>query len=640
MKKIVAALVSGLLCACAHAQIQWEVENRFPFFTKEAFRSLEDAVGDNPINLETRITQLKLRDQVNHLKESAWNPETGKHDAARILSPSVRISGRTAWLDPACEWSLTNSAGQSVQKVSGPCQVGPWLEATIGEPTTLSVRKPTGEQFEQAVLVKKRLVVAIGDSFASGEGNPDYSAKFEWSPDSSLLKRPAHTWMLNPNDIRKLKIVNAQWLDTKCHRSIMAWPSLYALQQALTNKDTVVQFASFACSGAEIMDGFYLPQKNTPGTAGTKLSPSREDKFLKFSQQEALARFLCPTNPVPTDLEVSRKIAQTYLNPYYNNNENDAKKVTMWKCAAPLKPDELLVLFGGNDTKFSGIVKYVFHPAKLAYNLPVVGFLMDKAIKLALTPVPPEDAKKYLQLLPENYGYLRAGLEGFVEQGKTKVRMLQYPDPASNDLAHNEAAKELRACQLRTGDANRPIQQMIASQLPGPFKNEGAWYGISPKKLTQIREQYVDPLRKLQLSSTSEFGWELVDSLPAFHNHGICGGTLECESAGENCRNSDRVRWAYFTDIQYVRAPNSCPMKNLLVFNPYDDQQGRGLRLANDAALVAARVAPNGSLYLDWVNNMAHPTAAAHARVASLVAGKPLVPAAPEPAQPWLACAN
>ncbi|QIL80786.1 hypothetical protein G7047_13380 [Diaphorobacter sp. HDW4A] len=637
MRKTAAALLSGLVCVCAHAQIQWEVENRFPLFTKEAFKSLGESVGDNPIDLETRITRLKLRDQVKHLDGSAWNSNAGKHDASRILSPSVTIRGRTTWSDPSCEWTLTKDTDRSTQKITGPCQIGPALNATIGERATLTVRKTTGEQFEQAILVKSRLVVAIGDSFASGEGNPDYPADFKWSPDTSSLRRPAHDWMLNPDEIKALKIVNAQWLDTDCHRSIMAWPSLYSLQQALTKKDTVVQFASFACSGAEIMDGFFLPQKNTTGTAGTEISTNREDKFLNFSQQEALARFLCPTDPIPKKIQISSDIAKAYLHPYYGYA---AKEVTKWHCAAPLKPDEILVLFGGNDTKFSGIVKYVFHPAKLSYKLPSLGSMVDKGVDWALAPVAPKDAKKYLQLLPTNYRYLRAGFEEFVEPGKTKVRMLQYPDPASNSLPPTEATKELQACQRRTGDANRPVQQMIAAKLPGPLRNESAWYGISPTKLNQIRDLYVAPLRKLQVSSSKEFGWELIDSLPAFHNRGICAGTLKCEALGENCRNSDRVRWVYFKNIEYVRAPKSCPMKNLLAFDPYDDEQGRGLRLANDAALVGSRVAPNGSLYLDWLTNISHPTAVAHARVATLVAGKSLVHTAHEQAQQWLACAN
>jgi hypothetical protein len=41
----------------------------------------------------------------------------------------------------------------------------------------------------------------------------------------------------------------------------LSWPTIAALHEALNNKHSVVQFASFACSGAEAYDGLITPQK-------------------------------------------------------------------------------------------------------------------------------------------------------------------------------------------------------------------------------------------------------------------------------------------------------------------------------------------------------------------------------------------
>ena len=72
----------------------------------------------------------------------------------------------------------------------------------------------------QIVTLRDKLIVAVGDSFASGEGNPE-----------------------SQNDV-------PDWIDEQCHRSDAAWPARVA--RSLETRSTVVTFLSFACSGAEI----------------------------------------------------------------------------------------------------------------------------------------------------------------------------------------------------------------------------------------------------------------------------------------------------------------------------------------------------------------------------------------------------
>ena len=61
-------------------------------------------------------------------------------------------------------------------------------------------------------------------------------------------------------------IKGAEWWDTACHRSLLSWQSLYAMKKAVMNLGQVVRFASFACSGAEVYDGFFRAQLSPPVT--------------------------------------------------------------------------------------------------------------------------------------------------------------------------------------------------------------------------------------------------------------------------------------------------------------------------------------------------------------------------------------
>ena len=83
----------------------------------------------------------------------------------------------------------------------------------------------------QTVVVQDFLIVSLGDSFASGEGNPDNE-----------------------------DILGPKWQDRRCHRSAFAGPSLAARLiegSDATERDarTSVTFVHLACSGAKITEG-------------------------------------------------------------------------------------------------------------------------------------------------------------------------------------------------------------------------------------------------------------------------------------------------------------------------------------------------------------------------------------------------
>lgn len=98
------------------------------------------------------------------------------------------------------------------------------------------------------IEVEDRLVVGLGDSFASGEGNPDIPARFtrgETDKDKFLKEES----VLVP---QKDKGSDAEWLDRRCHRSMYSYQFKTALQMALADPKKAVTYVSFSCSGASI----------------------------------------------------------------------------------------------------------------------------------------------------------------------------------------------------------------------------------------------------------------------------------------------------------------------------------------------------------------------------------------------------
>ena len=120
-------------------------------------------------------------------------------------------------------WSLEPLEGQTPLAVhTASCAKDVSLTKLGRWRVRLTIRDARGatNTTSQVVTLRDKLVVAVGDSFASGEGNPE-----------------------SQNDV-------PDWIDEQCHRSDAAWPARVA--RSLENRSTVVTFLTFACSGAEI----------------------------------------------------------------------------------------------------------------------------------------------------------------------------------------------------------------------------------------------------------------------------------------------------------------------------------------------------------------------------------------------------
>uniref|UniRef100_A0A915AYD0 SGNH hydrolase-type esterase domain-containing protein n=1 Tax=Parascaris univalens TaxID=6257 RepID=A0A915AYD0_PARUN len=82
--------------------------------------------------------------------------------------------------------------------------------------------------------VNDRWIVAVGDSFASGEGNPDV-----------------------PTSLPETKL--AQWISERCHRSARSWAfKVYEKIRDTTSTDVALHFTYLPCTGASVDNGIVV----------------------------------------------------------------------------------------------------------------------------------------------------------------------------------------------------------------------------------------------------------------------------------------------------------------------------------------------------------------------------------------------
>jgi lysophospholipase L1-like esterase len=135
--------------------------------------------------------------------------------AVRVL-PSAASCAKLA----AAKWKVERGVGTPDLEPGPSCSAVVWLAGEGKHRVELLV--PDGRAEVAMVRVDDQLVVAIGDSVAAGEGNPEGRQR---------------------------------WLDAPCHRSAAAGFEVAARRLAETDPHRSITFVSLACSGAEVHEG-------------------------------------------------------------------------------------------------------------------------------------------------------------------------------------------------------------------------------------------------------------------------------------------------------------------------------------------------------------------------------------------------
>ena len=302
----------------------------------------------------------------------------------------------------------------------------------------VSVKLPDGSELSDPnVVVEDLLITAMGDSFASGESNPDkpvtFSAAREMLYDPSQLRdnvatndKPKvapnfNTASSNENydpkvlprrlleDERKELIykltspefekeftqANAQWLSADCHRSQYGYPFRVGLELTLENRHRAVTFMSFACSGAEVTEGLFFPMTAREG---------KPDKVR--AQFDQLSDLLCRGGAA------GRTRTVNYALPMFKTGDTNIAMQTAAQHWCPpeqrKRPIDLVMLsIGGNDVGFGGLAAYAM--TETAADLAPVAALIGSQIRF-----PPAVSRVYLSVLDRRLQAVKQALhDGF-----------------------------------------------------------------------------------------------------------------------------------------------------------------------------------------------------------------------------------
>ncbi|HEY5827534.1 MAG TPA: hypothetical protein VIV01_04145 [Hyphomicrobiaceae bacterium] len=366
---VLAATLAQLSAAIAEPRIVWHVENPFRFFLDAAdthvhratWASLSEADRRRPVSAAERVLGERHPDgwAATVFANTCWNYAANRYscqDRRDYLNPKshtilVRIEGLDDSQTVDCSWFTSpRGKGQRGKAVTLPCDTPVQLDIPYPAGAWVSVEIGGRQVAEAAARVTDLFVVGMGDSFASGEGNPDVPVRF--SPDRTtdygvgsngmaLSGYPARIGDWRDIGDRKFIEENARWQDQACHRSLYSHQLRTALQLAVEDPHRAVTFVGVACSGAETTFGLFLEYK------GNEWVPNPPD----LPQISAVAEAQCGGSGA-RDYD----LPEAY---HINNRIPELKGGLVLKKCDPEKArkiDLLLLSLGGNDIGFSRLL--------------------------------------------------------------------------------------------------------------------------------------------------------------------------------------------------------------------------------------------------------------------------------------------
>lgn len=549
-------------------QVEWSVDNPYPFFRDaESWNNLKPNEQDAG-SFEAwrdRLFAKATRDGALWPESSAtqWDAKNEAFDQS-YLEGGIAI---TLWLNNApagdCQWSNT---GDATADATRPCEAKVAGIASLNKDFIVSVVLPNGRKIEQPIRAQREIILGLGDSYSSGEGNPDIPVRFA---QVDLRNKGAHWYKTATRASNGFK--HAVWLDERCHRSLYSYQNLAAMWRAAQNPHKAVYFIPLACSGAEIWDGMLVPQKKPPGGnhATNRLS----------------------------QLHAARKVLGCA-----NGN-------------CDYKPDTVFLSIGGNDVFFSALIKAALIPndgrnpitaaliplLRNAYGLNAV--LDDANVKL----VKRKEMHQQIAYMLEQFGKT-----GIFAQQPTLV-VTGYPDllrqengnlcasacPSGAPYSESDPADPDTRCRSSMNSALHHVQGFSSRWQFRILGEKGDDQGLQPGMSEQnmLYEKVLHHLkRELNAAyidsekSTQAFKLHWIDPPNDVRTHGICAVT-------ERNTNSPRNE----LDWPRIGADGN------LGWQPYQPHQ-RWFRTPNDAYLTQGELA--GSF---------HPSAQYHSALARKV---------------------
>ena len=594
-------------------QIQWRLENPFRLFLEpastdlhiETYEALDESQRTRAVFESERLLSGRFPKgwAESTYRQLCWNPDSNQYICKATpdyLAPkSHRVivelaggpgkgAGDAGNSAPAqrCEWRLSPLQGKrnAVPRVmTVPCAEPLVIDVPYPGGLKVSVRADGPPLAQVDIAVQDLFVVGMGDSFGSGEGNPDHPVTFsrdrtvEYGKARGLdLKGyPARVGAWERIGDKIFVDNNAKWLDQACHRSIYSYQLRTALQLAVENPQRSVTFAGYACSGGEIIDGLFQVYR------GNEWVPHPPNK----SQISFVAEAQCGPNEAPPE---------TFPATYDLGGDLPVlKDLTVNRCpkAKARKIDLVLLSIGGNDIGFSRLVANAVLSDQS--SLKTLGGWMGQ-VHVA------KEAEPGLAQLDLRYKALSRALHLLLHipySESDRIILSAYPPMAI----------------LEDGKTVCPDDRGGMTVYPDfAFNSKRAGEG----------EQVAGQLHRHMTASAEKYGWSFaLKHRQQFNGHGMCASSSDTE-----INANDELRFPIFADGAWHP------------FNPADYRpyapRARWFRTPNDAYLtgnfhLSAAVANQLQKFksLVWFQLLLaatysgafHPTAEGHAVIADSV---------------------
>jgi hypothetical protein len=558
---------------------------------------------------------------------------------AHVVSIELSAQRLTEAGDGDCNWTWRPRAGNAASaSKTQPCKQKltiervPYASDRNLSGVNVEVALPNGTKFAAPdVVVEDVLVVALGDSFASGESNPDRPVTFgnreivyepfreevatadggystQAAPEKPSLSGPPvgqnpralpRRLMADeergeimrrssPEFLKAFKERAAAWFSADCHRSQYAYPVRVALQLALENRQRAVTLVHLACSGAQVTEGLFVPQDAREGF--------EKNAALVPAQLDQLTDLIC------RDAASARSRRVSYTLPFFKPGAApENRTITKTWCAPERRKraiDLVLLSVGGNDVGFSALAAYTM--TESASDIAPIVAWMGQQIRFG-----PDVAHRYLDVLDERLKALREALQtGF------GVEPAQVVQTAYEPIQYDEKGA-LCGAQPTLGMDVHPHLKLGRERL----REAGAFFDALSQRLACISDAS-KPGCKVKLATGAGTGFTLVtEHVPAFRRRGICA------------RNPAKPE----ADGAAMAVPRFNPLRS--EFYPYSPQiyapyasRWRLFRTPNDAFLTANTHYEKALLYdilqpvyAALFSGAIHPTAEGHAIVADHV---------------------
>jgi lysophospholipase L1-like esterase len=515
-------------------KIEWQVANRFRLFRDPEFFKLHESAWHEYV---FNIGRLKLStdgraDFINrtsvlgseHVLNDRWvafgdtprkdfdwrgwaaggeaklcyDPDSRRHTGCGSIDDFLNPKSHEIelWLVPTggvalaptarCEWriggALVATAGCG-EHVSG-------AEVSLPYPggAEISVNVAGEQPIAVSASVRDILIASLGDSFASGEGNPNLPPEF------GDAKRYHN---LYPLRLQNHGGGSAVWSDQLCHRSLYGQNLRAALQIAVENRQLAITFLDYSCSGAGIDEGilggqYYVEREIVPGGSAAPIAPQLSGG-AKDAQIYRLLRELCLEKP--------------------------EEKGGLWTCPDNKFRRNLDFVFlsvGGNDIGFSNVIAWA--SLRGGVSSAIAEFF-------GATVSADEFVRRMHDILPDSYARLAKAFETALPLysaadnvfDPSRIVLTAYPD-----LVTNERGK---LCEAYDG-GNGAEDRFPANQSLDMFSS---WLLAGQDRLVAVREQFSKLFVRMR-ELAEDHGWTFAGHAYAdkmFEGHGFCARNPE-----------------------------------------------------------------------------------------------------------------